>query len=73
MRELERAEISERGVRLIAQSGDYYAVIFEVRGPAGWADISLRADQDVALDVAVRRYRQCVAEQEARALEWGSE
>jgi hypothetical protein len=73
MRELEREEIGDRRVRLIAQSGDYYAVTVEVRGPAGWTDISLRADQDLAFDVASRRYRQRVAEQHARAIEWGSE
>ena len=71
MRALERAEISDRRVRLVAQAGDYYAVIIEVRGPAGWADISLRADQDLAFDVASRRYRQRVAEQQARAIERG--
>ena len=71
MRELQRAEIGDRRVRLIAQSGDYYAVTIEVRGPAGWADISLRADQDLAFDVASQRYRLRVAEQEARASEWG--
>jgi hypothetical protein len=73
MRELERAEINDRRVRLVAQIGDYYAVIIEVRGPTGWADISLRADQDLAFDVASRRYRLRVAEQQARALEWDSE
>ena len=71
MREIEREEIRNRRVRLIAQVGDYYAVTIEVRGPAGWADISLRADRDLALDVARRRYRQRVAEQQARALHWG--
>jgi hypothetical protein len=35
MRELQREEISDRRVRLIMQSSDYYAVIIEVRGPAG--------------------------------------
>ena len=56
MRELEREEIGDRRVRLIAQSADYYAVTIEVRGPAGWADISLRADQDLAFDVVSQRY-----------------
>ena len=41
--------------------------MIDVRGPRGWEDISLRADQDLAVDVASRRYRQRVAEQEARA------
>ncbi len=34
-------------------------------------DISLRADQDLAFDVARRPYRQRVAEQYARAMERG--
>ena len=71
MRELQREEISDRRVRLVAQAGDYYAVTIEVRGPTGWADISLRADQYLAFDVASRRYRLRVAEQETRAIEWG--
>ena len=71
MRERERAEIGDRRVRLVAQSGDYYAAIVEVRGPNGWADISLRADQDLVMEVTSRRYRQRVAEQQARAIEWG--
>ena len=71
MRELQREEISDRRVRLMAQSSDYYSVTIEVRGPAGWTDISLRADQDLAFDVASRRYRLRVAEQLARAIERG--
>ncbi len=71
MQELRSETIGDRRVRLLAQSGDYHAVTIEVRGPAGWADISLRADQDLAFDVASRRYRLRVAEQEARAIEWG--
>ena len=49
---------------------DYYAVTIAVRGPARWADSSLRADQSLAFDVASRRYRLRVAEPEARAIEW---
>ena len=54
---------------LVAQSGDYYAVTIAVRGPMGWEEISLRADQDLAFDVASRRYRLRLAEQEVRALQ----
>ena len=71
MEELRSEEIGHRRVSLVVQAGDYYAVTIEVRGPAGWEDISLRADQDLAFDLASRRYRQRVAEQQARALEWG--
>ena len=71
MKELHSATIGDRRVRLIAESGDYYTITIEVRGPAGWADISLRADQDLVFDVASRRYRLRVAEQETRALAWG--
>ena len=71
MQELRSEIIGDRRVRLVAQSGDYYAVIIEVRGPAGWVDISLRADRDLALEVASQRYRLRVAEQQARAIERG--
>ena len=71
MQELRSEIIGDRRVCLVAQYGDYYAVSIEVRGPAGWEDISLRADQYLAFDVASRRYRLCVAEQEARAIAWG--
>ena len=72
MQERRSEIIGDRRVQLVAQLDDYYAVIIEVRGPAGWEDISLRADRYLAFDVASRRYRQRVAEQEARALAWGS-
>ena len=65
MQELRSAIIGDRRVGLVAQYGDYYAVSIEVRGPAGWEDISLRADQYLAFDVASRRYRLRVAEQDA--------
>jgi hypothetical protein len=71
MQELHSAIIGDRRVAMVAQAGDYYTVTIEVRGPMGWEDISLRADQDLAFDVASRRYRLRVAEQEARALQWG--
>jgi len=73
MQELRSEIIGDRRVCLVAQYGDYYAVSIEVRGPAGWEDISLRADQYLAFDVASRRYRLRVAEQEARAIAWGSQ
>lgn len=72
MEELRSAIIGDRRVRLVVQSGDYYAVVIEVRGPRGWEDISLRADQYLAFDIASRHYRLRVAEQEARAIAWGS-
>jgi hypothetical protein len=72
MPELRSEIIGDRRVRLVAQSGDYHAVIIEVRGPRGWEDISLRTDQYLAFDVASQRYRLRVAEQHARALAWAS-
>jgi hypothetical protein len=72
MEELRSAIIGDRRVRLITQTANYYAVTIEVRGPAGWSDISLRADKYLAFDVASRRYRLRVAEQEARAMAWAS-
>jgi len=72
MQELRNAIIGDRRVRLVAQSGDYYAVTIEVRGPRGWEDISLRADKYLVFEAASRRYRLRVAEQEARALAWGN-
>src|SRR5262245_58900699 len=70
MEEQRSEEIGERRVSLLVQIGDSYAVTIEVRGPAGWEDISLRADQELAFEVASWRYRQRVAEQQARAIEW---
>ena len=71
MQELHSATIGYRRVCLVAQFGDYYAVTIAVRGPAGWEDISLRADQYLAFDVASRRYRLRLTEQEAQAIAWG--
>jgi hypothetical protein len=71
MQELRSEIIGDRRVCLVVQTGDYYALTIEVRGPTGWEDISLRADQDLAFDVASRRERQRVAEQQDRALAWG--
>jgi len=73
MQELRSEIIGDRRVGLVAQTGDYYAVTIAVRGPEQWEDISLRADQDLTFEVASRRYRECVAEQQARAIEWGKD
>jgi hypothetical protein len=70
MQELRSEEIGDRRVGLVAQFGDYYVVTIAVRGPSAWEDISLRADQNLTFDVASRRYRQRVAEQQARAIAW---
>jgi hypothetical protein len=44
---------------------------WEVCGPQGaWEDISLVADQDLALHTASLCYRLRLTEQEARAIEW---
>ncbi len=68
MRELQRQIIGDRRVTLHECDDDWYAVTIEVRGPKGsWEDISLRADQALALHAASRRYRQRVAEQQLRA------
>ena len=54
MRELRREEIGDRRVRLLANQENRYTVTIEVRGPPGrWADISLRAHQDLALHTAI--------------------
>jgi hypothetical protein len=73
MQQLRSEIIGDRRVCLVFQTGDYYAVTIQVRSPAGWEDISLRADRDLAFDVASRRYRQRIAEQQARAIEWGKD
>jgi hypothetical protein len=71
MRELRSEVVGDRRVRLIAQSGDYYAVTIEVRGPENaWEDISLRSDQDLALHTASLCYRLRLTEQKARAIVW---
>ena len=72
MQELRSEIIGDRRVRMIAQGGDHYAVIIEVRGPTGWEDISLGADRDLMFDVASRRYHLRVGEQQLRAIEWGA-
>jgi len=65
MQVLRRESTGDRRVSLVEHAG-WFAVQIEVRGPTGWEDISLRVDQDLAFQVASRRYRQRVAEQEAR-------
>ena len=60
----------DRRVALIEEQG-WFRVRIEVRGPHGWEDISLRADQDLAFEVASRRYQQRLAEHQARAIELG--
>ena len=72
MQVLRHESTGNRRVALVEHAG-WFAVRIEVRGPTGWEDISLRVDQDLAFEVASRRYRLRVAEQEARAIDWGSE
>lgn len=74
MRELRREEIGDRRVRLLVDQEHHYTVTIEVRGPQGaWEDISLIADRDLPLHTASLCYRLRLAEQEARAIEWGSQ
>ena len=74
MRELRREEIGDRRVRLLVNQENRYTVTIEVRGPQGrWEDISLRADQDLALHTASLCYRLRLTEQEARAIAWGKD
>jgi hypothetical protein len=60
-------------VCLLAQAGDYYAVTIAVRGPLGCEDSSLRADHYLAFDIASRRERLRLAEQQTRAIAWGKD
>jgi hypothetical protein len=71
MKELHSEIIGERRVGLVAQFGDYSTMTIAVRGPLVWEDISLRADHSLAFDLASRRERLRVAEQQARAIAWG--
>ena len=74
MRELHRATIGDRRVRLLAGQDGRYTVTIEVRGPQGaWEDISFVADRDLALHTASLCYRLRVTEQEARAIAWGND
>jgi hypothetical protein len=73
MQVLGRESASDRRVSLIEHEG-WFAVTIEVRGPNDtWADLTLRVDRNLAFEVANRRYRQRLAEQQARAIEWNQE
>jgi len=72
MQVLRQERAGDRRVALIEEQG-WFRVRIEVRGPHGWEDISLRVDRDLAFEVASRRYRQRVAEQQARAIELGKD
>jgi hypothetical protein len=65
MQVLRLESAGDRRVALIEEQG-WFRVRIEVRGPHGWEDVSLRADQDLAFQVASRRYRQRLAEQHGR-------
>jgi hypothetical protein len=71
MQLLRQQVIGERRVSLLEYDG-WFAVRIEVRGPDGWTDMSLGVDRNLAFEVASRRYRQRLTEQEARAIEWGA-
>ncbi len=71
MRELQRAVVGDRRVRLLANQDGRYTVTIEVRGPQGtWEAISLVADQDLPLHTASLCYRFRLTEQHARAMVW---
>jgi hypothetical protein len=73
MRELRSEIVCDRRVLLVEDDDGRYAVCIQVRGPQGaWEDISLHADQGLALHAASRRYRLRLAEQQARILGWKS-
>jgi hypothetical protein len=74
MRELQREEIGNRRVRLVANQENRYSVMIEVCGPHGsWQDISLAADRDLSLHTASLCYRLRLTEQQPREIEWGSD
>jgi len=74
MRELRSEVIDDRRVRLLVNQDGRYAVTLEVRGSAGvWEDISLAADQDLALHTASLCFRVRRTEQQARAIAWGED
>jgi len=70
MQLLRQEVVGERRVSLVEYDG-WFAVRIEVRGPDRWADMSLGVDRNLAFEVASRRYRQRLDEQQARAIEWG--
>jgi len=68
MQRLRQEIAGDRRVSLTEYDG-WFAVCIEVRGPDGtWEDMSLRADRDLAFAAARRRYRQRLAEQQARTI-----
>ena len=71
MQLLRQKVVGERRVSLVEYDG-WFAVHIEVRGPEGWTDISLGVDRDLAFEVASRRYRRRLDEQQARTIEWGA-
>ena len=73
MDELRSVIVGDRRVRLLGVGDDRYSVTIEVRGPAAWEDISLRADQNLILVTAHQRYQLRVAEQHVRAREVGQQ
>jgi hypothetical protein len=71
MRELQSEVVGDRRISLVEHQDGRYAVTITVWGPLhNWEDISLGADQGLAFHTAARRYRQRVAEQQARILGW---
>jgi hypothetical protein len=74
MRELHSEIIGNRRVRLVVNQENRYSVTIEVRGPQGsWEDISMIADQDLALHTASLCYRLRLTEQQPRAITWGND
>jgi hypothetical protein len=69
MQLLRQEIVGDRRVSLIEYDG-WFAVRIEVRGPEGWVDISLGVDRDLAFEVARRRYRLRLKEQQARKIDW---
>jgi hypothetical protein len=65
MQRLRQEVVGDRRVSLLEYDG-WFAVRIEVRGPEGWTDISLGVDRNLAFEVASRRYRQRLDEQQAR-------
>ena len=55
MDELRSVIVGGRRVCLVSVGDERYSVTIEVRGPAGWEDISLRADQNLVLVSAHQR------------------
>jgi hypothetical protein len=66
MQQLKCEEIGGRRVRLLEKDNERFAVVIEVYGDATWHDISFWSDARLAFDIATRRYRERVVEQQAR-------